>query len=81
MRWLKKKKKNRLEWKKVSIKCIKVENDIDDLKTTLEAEKRSNNVKASEWRTDFRISYSSKHVIKYKIVKTVENNGNLSLRK
>ena len=58
-----------------------MENDVDDLKTTLEAEKRSNNVKASEWRTDFRISYSSKHVIKYKIVKTVENNENPSLRK
>ena len=76
----KKKKKNTLDWEKVSIKCIKGENDTDDLKTTLEAEKRSNNIKASEWRTDFRISYSSKHVIKYKIIKTVEKNGNPSLR-
>ena len=84
MRWLKTKqnktKKTRLDWKKVSIKCIKGKNDTDDVKTTLEPENRSNNVKASEWRTDFRISHSSKHVIKYKIIKTVENNGNPSLR-
>lgn len=81
MRWLKKKKKkNRLDWKKVSIKCIKGKNDTDDLKITLEAKNWSNNVKASEWRTDFRISHSSKHAIKYKIIKTVENNGNPSLR-
>lgn len=57
MRWLKKTCWNE---KEVSIRYIKEENDTDDLKTAVEAEKRSNNVKASEWITDFRISHSSK---------------------
>lgn len=45
------------------MKQIKGENDIDDVRTALEARKKSNNVRVSEWRTDLRISHSSKNSI------------------